>query len=115
MHKASMAKLIFPFLGYANPLIVVMAVSLFFMVRSLPVHANNFLNKLLSTNLFIYLLTEIGVFVSYRKMAHEFSSSFVFALIHSFLVIVLCLLAGQVIMFVSALLVNNCEKVFKSK
>ena len=35
--------------------------------------------------------------------------------IHSFIVIGLCLLAGQVIMLVTALLVEKCEKIFKFK
>lgn len=115
LHRGSIAKLIFPFLGYANPLIVVMAVSLFLMVKSLPAHANNFLNRLLSANLFIYLLTETGVFVSYRQLASEFEQGLGFALVHSFIVIGLCLLAGQVIMLVTALLVEKCEKIFKFK
>ncbi len=115
LHKGSIAKLIFPFLGYANPLIVAMAVSLFLMVKSLPAHVYNFLNKFLSANIFIYLLTEVGVFVSYKQLASEFGQSLGFALIHSFIVIVLCLLAGQVLMFATALLVEKSEKIFKFK
>ncbi len=114
-NKASLAKLIFPFLGYANPLIIAMAVSLFFMVKNLPVYTNRYLNKLLSANLFIYLITEIGVFVSYQQIAEEFSQRLGFALIHSLFVILSCLLAGHIIMFVVALLVENGEKILNVK
>lgn len=115
LHKTSLAKLIFPILGYANPLVIAMSVALFFMVRNLPVYTNSFLNKLLSANLFIYLITEIGAFVSYQQLANEFDQSFCSALVHSVAIVVSCVLAGQVIMFVVALLVENGEKILNVK
>lgn len=92
-----------------------MSVALFFMVRNLPVYTNSFLNKLLSANLFIYLITEIGAFVSYRQLANEFDQSLCSALVHSVAIVVSCVLAGQAIMFVVALLVENGEKILNVK
>ena len=85
LHKPSLSKLIFPLLGYANPLIVLMAVFLFLIVRGLPVYTNKFLNRMLAPNLFIYLITEIGVFVSYQQLANEYKHCLGFAFIHSIL------------------------------
>lgn len=56
--KKSILKLIFYFMGYANPLIIVMAISIFFIVLHQRVWENKVVNKLLAANLFIYLITE---------------------------------------------------------
>lgn len=112
-HKVSLAKLIFPILGYANPLIVSMAVSIFYMILRLPERGNRYVNKILSANLFIYLITEIGVFVSYRQIALEFESSTMVALFRSLSIIIACMLIGHVIMYVVSLLINIGEKFFK--
>lgn len=55
--------------------VVAMSVSLFYVVKNLPDLKNAILNKILSANLFIYLITEVGGFVSYQKIANEFDSN----------------------------------------
>ena len=66
-HK-SLSKLIFPLLGYANPLVIVMSVSLFYVVKNLPDLKNAILNKILSANLFIYLITEVGALFRTKRL-----------------------------------------------
>lgn len=105
-HK-SLSKLIFPLLGYANPLVIVMSVSLFYVVKNLPDLENAILNKILSANLFIYLITEVGGFVSYQKIANEFDSNPYIGFCHSIFIIVSCLLAGHVILKISKLILRN--------
>ena len=105
-HK-SLSKLIFPLLGYANPLVIVMSVSLFYVVKNLPDLKNAILNKILSANLFIYLITEVGGFVSYQKIANEFDSNPFIGFCHSIFIIVSCLLAGHVILKISKLILRN--------
>ena len=75
-----------------------MSVSLFYVVKNLPDLKNAILNKILSTNLFIYLITEVGGFVSYQKIANEFDSN---------PIIVSCLLAGHVILKISKIILRN--------
>ena len=54
--------------------VIAMSVSLFYVVKNLPDLKNAILNKILSANLFIYLITEVGGFVSYQKLANEFAA-----------------------------------------
>ena len=105
-HK-SLSKLIFPLLGYSNPLVIAMSVSLFYIVKNLPDIKNTILNKILSANLFIYLITEVGGFVSYQKLANEFDSNLFIGFCHSFIIIVSCMLAGHVILKISKLILRN--------
>lgn len=105
-HK-SLSKLIFPLLGYSNPLDIAMSVSLFYIVKNLPEIKNTILNKILSANLFIYLITEVGGFVSYQKLANEFDSNLFFGFCHSLIIIVSCMLAGHVILKISKLILRN--------
>lgn len=44
--------------GYINPLIILMAVCMFFLVLKLPAYSNRWINNILSANVFIYLITE---------------------------------------------------------
>lgn len=105
-HK-SLSKLIFPLLGYSNPLVIAMSVSLFYIVKNLPEIKNTILNKILSANLFIYLITEAGGFVSYQKLANEFDSNLFIGFCHSIIIIVSCMLAGHVILKISKLIIRN--------
>lgn len=105
-HK-SLSKLIFPLLGYSNPLVIAMSVSLFYIVKNLPEIKNTILNKILSANLFIYLITEVGGFVSYQKLANEFDSNLFIGFCHSIIIIVSCMLAGHVILKISKLILRN--------
>ena len=51
-------KVILYLLGFINPLIVIMAVCIFFLVHQMAAWKNKCVNKLISANLFIYLFTE---------------------------------------------------------
>lgn len=56
IHKAQ--KAVFYLMGFSNPLIVIMAICLFFITLNLPIRKNKYLNKMLAPNIFIYLFTE---------------------------------------------------------
>ena len=84
-----------------------MSVSLFYVVKNLPDLKNAILNKILSANLFIYLITEVGGFVSYQKIANEFDGNPFIGFCHSIFIIVFCLLAGHVILKISKLILHN--------
>lgn len=103
----SAKKMIFPFLSYANPLIILMAVSLFYIVKSLPHYSNSLLNKILSANIFIYLITEIGNFVSYQELAAVFERNFGLALLRCLEIIFTCLGIGYLIMILVSIIVNK--------
>lgn len=52
------SKVIFYFMGLANPFIVIMSVCIFYFFINLPVWSNTKVNALIAPNLFIYLITE---------------------------------------------------------
>lgn len=87
--------------------VIAMFVSLFYVVKNLPDLKNAILNKILSANLFIDLITEVGGFVSYQKIANEFDSNPYIGFCHSIFIIVSCLLAGHVILKISKLILRN--------
>ena len=87
--------------------VIAMSVSLFYVVKNLPDLKNAILNKILSANLFIYLITEVGGFVSYQKIANEFDSNPYIGFCHSIFIIVSCLLAGHVILEISKIILRN--------
>ena len=51
-------RIIMVFCSYINPLAICMSVSMFYIVYNLPKFSSNLINKILSYNLFIYLMTE---------------------------------------------------------
>lgn len=60
--KGENARLSFIFLGYSNPLIIIMAISIFYFVNSIKPVFSKLVNLLFSNTLIIYLLTEgVGV------------------------------------------------------
>lgn len=109
-----LGKFIFSLLGYANPLIIVMAVSLFFIVKNIPSYSNNCLNKILKSNLFIYLITEIGCFVSYKNLANEISDNFILAVFHCLMIIAICMLVGHIIIYFVELIFRLVRKIDQS-
>ena len=105
-HK-SLAKLIFPLLGYSNPLVIIMSISLFYTVKNLPEFNNVIINKILSANLFIYLLTEAGSFISYHNIANVFDYNPSLGLCYSICIVLSCLLAGHIITEITNLTIRN--------
>lgn len=96
--KYFVLKLIFYFMGYANPLIIVMAISIFFIVLHQRSWENKVVNKLLSANLFIYLITEsFGGAIIYMKLIEKFNESYFYGFCTFFLLLIGCLLIGFVI------------------
>lgn len=114
IHLASAKKMIFPLLSYANPLNILMAVSLFYIVKNIPQYSNSLLNKILSANLFIYLITEIGGFVSYQDIAVLFDRSFGLAILYSFGIIMICLGIGYLVMMLVSMIVKKVLYLVKS-
>lgn len=114
IHVTSAKKMIFPLLSYANPLNILMAVSLFYIVRNIPQHSSPLLNKILSANLFIYLITEIGGFVSYQDLAVVFDRNFGLAVLYSFGIIITCLGIGYIVMMLVSMIVKNVLNIVKN-
>ena len=114
IHLASAKKMIFPLLSYAYPLNILMAVSLFYIVKNIPQYSNSLLNKILSANLFIYLITEIGGFVSYQDIAALFDRSFGLAMLYSFGIIIACLGIGYLIMMLVSMIVKKVLYIVKN-
>lgn len=88
-------KLFFVTLGYNNPLIIIMAITLFFVIRDLRPRYNPTVNTFLSPILYVYLLTEtIGtpLYLFEAKMLLENIWS---GLIVLLAVVALCLLMGH--------------------
>ena len=54
----NMQKLIFYFMGFANPFIILMSICIFFFFAQLPTRKSRLLNQIFSPCLFIYLITE---------------------------------------------------------
>jgi len=84
-------------LSYNNPLIIAMAVSLFYFVHSLKPKFVGGVNKCLRSCLFIYLLTEGISKPLYKYVADVFTQNFLLGLSLSFAIICLCLAAGHLL------------------
>lgn len=105
-------RIVFQVYAYCNPLIVVMAVSLFFFVISYTPRTIPWLNILLKTNLFIYLFTQgVGLF-SYKDLAEMLHESPLKYLGVAGVIIIGALLVGHVIAFVAYWLVRSVELLF---
>lgn len=84
-------------MNYNNPLIILMAMSLFYVFLSLRPRSIGWLNVCLRPCLFIYLLTE-GVFTPlYKYVARMFTCSFVNGAVLSFAIIIVSLVIGYVL------------------
>lgn len=107
-------KAVFYFMGFANPLIIVMAVCLFFMTLQLPIWKNKTLNNVLSPNLFVYLITEgtMGGQI-YKFIANTFNVSKIEGSILFISILAICLCLGYVIQKITKMffkLINLDEK-----
>lgn len=103
-------KNIFVFMGFANPLIVVMAICLFFFVLHLRARYYSAVNKILSANIFLYLITEGtgGGRIIYTMLVKAIEQN-IWLGICSFCAVMLgCLLVGFIIQQATRLLLDKC-------
>lgn len=107
IHKAQ--KIVFYLMGFSNPLIVIMAVCLFFITLRFPIRKNKYLNKILAPNLFIYLLTEgfMGGQI-YKKIAIVFENDKCIGCMLFVSVLIICLLIGHIIQNLTKHILNIC-------
>ena len=101
-YKASLlsgenAQLSFRLLGYNNPLIIIMAVSIFFLFLNLKPFYSKWINKLCINVLSIYLLTEAIGDTLYKYEVLLIERNFLYGILFSILVMILCLLTGEII------------------
>lgn len=102
-------RIIFQVYAYCNPLIVTMAVCLFFLALSFQPRTISWLNTLLKTNLFIYLFTQgVGLF-SYKELVQMLCDDPLQYICVAGLIIIGALLVGHVIAFVTYWLVRCLE------
>ena len=94
-------KVILYLLGFINPLIVVMAACIFFIVYQIPAWTNKYVNKVISANLFIYLFTEGMGGQIYQFLANEFINNILVGVCSFIMVLVVCVLSGWIIQFIT--------------
>lgn len=87
----------FQWFSYENPLVIMMALSLFFYVKSFPPFTNNYLNRILSTNIFIYLITSSVGIIDYKVFASLMDNNLLYFCLAVIIVLIGCLLAGHII------------------
>ena len=96
----------FQWFSYVNPLVIIMALSVFFYAKSLRPFSNKLLNRILSTNIFIYLITSSVGVVDYRFFVSLMDNNiFVFSLV-VIVVLILCLLSGHIITIICNVVIN---------
>lgn len=104
---------VFLLLNYNTPLVIIMAISLFYFVKGLNKRSSILINKSLKPTLFIYLITD-GLFQPfYVWMAKQFNESIVLGVFYFILVVITCLLYGHIVITSVDLLVNRCFKHFR--
>ncbi len=87
----------FVLMAYANILITIMAICMFFIVNTIKPTHNTTINKCLKSNLFIYLFTE-GIGVSlYKSVISIFQSNILLGIGSTMAIIVCSLLVGGVL------------------
>ena len=88
-------RLFFFALGYNNPLIILMAVTMFFMVKNLrPIHIPS-INMLLVPILYVYLLTEIIGMPLYQYEAEMLQHNLWGGIALVIVVVIVCLIVGK--------------------
>ena len=91
------AKLSFFILGYNNPFIIVMSVSIFFLFLKLKPYYSRYINQLLSNVFSVYLLTE-GIGDSlYKYEAFLFNNNSLYGILFVIFSMFLCLLFGKIV------------------
>lgn len=100
-------KLTFIILNYNNPLIMIMAASLFFFVKDLKPRCSNGVNVMLRPVLFIYLITD-GIYVPlYETLATGLEKNPLAYIGICLCVLIFCLAIGHIIMRVTTRIVTG--------
>lgn len=107
LHKEGINKAIWIILGYSNPLIILMAISMFYLVYESSPYFNKRLNVLLSGNLFIYLVTDGTSLVNYKRIVSELENSLVYGGAFCLLIILGSLLVGYVVIKLSYYIIHR--------
>lgn len=94
------ARLAFIFLGYSNPLIIIMAVTLFYFVKKLRPFYSKWINYIFANTLIIYLLTE-GVGVSlYKFETTLLKENMIVGMLFVLATMIVCLIIGRILSFI---------------
>lgn len=102
----------FRLLSYKNPFVMLMGGALFFLFNSFRSRSIGWLNESLRPCLFIYLLTEGVSGLLYKPLAEIFVSNFLYGVLLSLTVILVCLVVGFVLHKVTDCIVNA---IFRNK
>lgn len=108
-------KYLFVFLNYNTPMIMIMAVSLFYFVKGLKAHYSSMWNRMLQPVLFIYLLTDGLYEPFYKWIVQVLEKDFVIGVLLYMIILVACLLVGHVVIilvnyFLNKIEIRNIEK-----
>ena len=109
MNSIYAQRIVFQIYAYCNPLIILMAITLFYFVLSFEPRTIRWINFLLKTNLFVYLFTQGVGLVSYKDMAEMMCNHLIRYAGVTSIIVVGALLVGHVIAFVSAWMVRGVE------
>lgn len=94
-------RMAFQWFGYSNPLVILMAVSMFFYVLALPEFSSKYINSFLSSSIFIYLFTSSCCFVNYTDFALLYKEEIIKFLVLMCGSILACVVVGHIIMLMS--------------
>lgn len=108
-------KILMIFISYINPLIVLMAVCMFYVVLQWKTWCNPILNKVLSANFFIYLLTEgfLDGWI-YKQIVEVFKMNTLLGIASIVCVLLSCLFIGLFIQTVISFCVEAIQKTLMS-
>lgn len=107
-------KIIMYLLGFINPLIVIMAVCIFFIIYQMPAWKNKYVNKIISANLFIYLFTEgIRGGQIYTFLGNKFHENMLVGVSYFFLALIACILGGLIIVKISNFILVAAKSIHK--
>lgn len=93
--------------NYNNPLIILMAISLFYIVNDIKPVSIFWLNKLIAPSLFIYLFSEKFYVQLYTPLAFAFQNNILIGLLYCGLFISVSLVLGRLIMIFTDFILNK--------
>lgn len=98
--------------SYNNPFTLAMSICLFYIAKNFPMYQNKLLNKMISSCLFIYLITE-GFYTVYGRIAKIFVQNPFLSCFLSLFILAACLIFGHVSLKVYSYLYSMCGCFFK--
>ena len=111
LSRSMTQRLTFQLFSYCNPLVIAMAVALFYITINLPAKKNKLINYILRPSLFIYLFTQGVAFVNYNNLAAMFIDEPVVYVMWFVIIVVVSLSLGHIVMYCSQLVVNLIEPI----